>query len=147
MNVYESPEMYSTELNMSLAQAEIRLAHFEKAREKMKQSRQCPKCQQYTLKVEGGEWESGVRDWVYCANEKIEKTDDGGDSIFVDCDFTDDVKNEYLFAFHHDFDAVLMMACGLDIHDEKAVLHNIGEAWSKFVEKDTKKFTQLVNVS
>lgn len=137
MSVYDSTEKYATELNMSIEQAEIRLAYFEKVSEEMKQSRKCPKCQQLTLNVEGGEWESGVRDWVYCANDKIETTDEEGEKIFEECDFTDDVNKEYLFAFHHDFDAVLMMACGLDIHDEKAVFNHIGETWSEFVKKDT----------
>lgn len=138
MSVYDSVEKYATELNMSIEQAEIRLAYFKKVREEMKHSRKCPKCHKYTLEFEGGEWESGIKDWVYCANDEIEKIDDEGNKFLDECDFTDDVRKEHLFAFHHDFDVVLMMSCGLDIHDDEAVLHLIGETWSEFVNKDTK---------
>lgn len=141
MSVYDSVENYATELSMPLEQAKIRLEYFKKLTKEMNQSRKCPKCQQHTLEVENGEWESGVRDWVYCTNDKIEKTDTDGTTFFDGCDFTDEVEKKYLFAFHHDFDAVLMMASGLDIHDEEAVLNHIGETWSEFVEKSTKELS------
>lgn len=138
MSIYESAEKYAEELNMSVEQAKIRLDYFLKVKEDMRATRKCPKCGQHTLAVEGGEWESGVSDWVYCGNDKIETRDENGDNYFEECDFTDAVKKEYLFAFEIDFDAVLMMSCSLDINNRQEVLNVIGMPWKEFVEKDTK---------
>lgn len=137
MSIYESAEKYAEHLNMSLEQATIRLEYFSKVKEEMKETRKCPKCKQYTLAVEGGEWESGISDWIYCENDKIEMMDEEGEKYFGECDFTDGVKKEYLFAFDHDFDAVLMMSCSLDINDEEAVENYIGSTWPEFVKRDT----------
>lgn len=142
MSVYDSAEKYAEHLNMTLEQAKVRLEYFSKVKEEMKATRKCPKCGEYSLAVEGGEWECGVPDWVYCANDKIEKIDEEGDKYFDECDFTDDVESKYLFAFEHDFDAVLMMSCGLDINNEQEVLNAIGCSWNEFVEKDTNDFVQ-----
>lgn len=137
MSVYETAEKYAEQLNMSLEQASIRLEYFYKVKEEMKETRKCPKCHQYTLAVEGGEWESGISDWVYCENDNIERIDEEGEKYFGECDFTDSIENKYLFAFEYDFDAVLMMSCSLDINDEVAVKNYIGSTWNEFVEKDT----------
>ncbi len=142
MSIYDSVEGYAKELNMSVEQAKIRIDHFSKTKAEMKESMKCPKCQQYTLAVEHGEWEAGVSSWIYCENDKIEKVDEEGDKYFDECDFTDDVENKYLFAFEHDFDVVLMMSCSVDITNEQEVLSYIGSSWNDFVEKDTESLLQ-----
>ena len=142
MSIYDSVEGYAKELNMSIEQAKIRVEYFTRVKVEMNETRKCPKCHQYTLAVEGGEWEAGVSDWIYCDNDEIEKTTEDGHKYFDGCDFTDDVENKYLFAFEHDFDAVLMMSCGLDIHNEQEVLNAIGCSWQEFVERDTNDFVQ-----
>lgn len=138
MSIYDSVETYSKQLNMSLEQAKIRVEYFLKMRDEMEKSRKCPKCGQLTLDVESGEWESGISDWIYCGNDEIETVNDDGDKFYEECEFTDDVKNEYLFAFDHDFDVVLMMYSSVNITNEKEVLNFIGLSWNEFVENDTK---------
>lgn len=147
LGIYESPEKYAEHLNMSLEQAKIRLEYFLKVKEEMKKTQRCPKCEQHTLAIEGGEWESGVSDWIYCENDKIELIDEEGYKYFEECDFTDDVKKEYLFAFEADFDVVLMMSCTVDITNDEEVLKVIGLSWKDFVRKDTEELLKVNQIA
>lgn len=123
MSVYESIETYAEFTHMSLEQAKIRYEHFAEIKKQMHESRKCPKCQKHTLAVESGEWESGVSDWIYCENED-------------ECDFTDDVKKEYLFAFEVDFDVILYFACQLEHSNLEQLEREIGLNWNDFIEKE-----------
>lgn len=142
ISIYDSVEKYSKKLNMSVEQAKVRLDYFSKVKVEIEESRKCPKCGQYTLVFEGGEWECGISDYIYCENDKIEKVDEEGDLFYDECDFNDDVKSEYLFAFNNDFDVVLMMSCGLDINDNQDVLNAVGLSWDEFVKKDTENLSK-----
>lgn len=131
MNIYESPEEYAETVNISLEQAKIRCEHFLAIQKEIHESLKCPKCGQHTLEFEGGEWEVGVKDYVYCSNDKISTVDEEGDEFMEECDFTDDVKPQYKFYGMHDFDEVLYM------HSQSEL--TLGCTWAKFVEDAMKR--------
>lgn len=143
MGAYESVENYAKFTHMSLEQAKIRYEHFIAIGKQMHDSKRCPKCQQYTLEYEGGEWESGIKAYVYCENDKIKTTDEDGDTFYEECEFADDVKPEYLFAVEADFDVVLYMACSIENEGLEKIEKQIGYSWQDFVEKENASLLQV----
>lgn len=136
MGAYESIEKYAEFTGMPLEQAKVRYEHFMEIKKQMHESKKCPKCHEYTLAIEGGEWESGVSDWIYCENDKIQTRDEEGDAFYAECDFTDNVKKEYLFAFEIDFDVVLYFACQIKEEGLESVEQMIGRTWKEFLDKE-----------
>lgn len=139
MSIYESIEEYAVYTHMSLEQAKIRCEHFLEIKQRIHESRKCPKCQQHTLDVERCDWELNIQPYIYCENDKIEAKDEDGKSYFDECDFTDDVKLEYLFATEADFDVILCLAYDIKKQGVQSVENMIGQTWKEFLDKEHEK--------
>lgn len=141
MGVYNSLEEYAAFTQMTLEQAKLRYGHFIELRKLVHESRKCPKCNMHTLELEGGEWESGISDYIYCENAEIQSIDEEGDAYEEECDFTDDVNPQYLFAKEADFDIVLYIACSIENEGMENIQKQLGCSWGDFIEKENAKLT------
>lgn len=142
MSIYNNSEEYAKRTFMSLEQAEIRCEYFRKLQQKMYESKKCPKCGQHTLEIEGGSYEEGTKDYVYCENDKVSEIDEDGEKYLADCDYTSDVDKEHEpISQWYDFDEVLALVIDFDRNDKKEVEEHIGCSWDKFIDTSNKKLT------
>lgn len=140
MSIYNNPEQYAKETHMTLAQAEVRCAHFKQLAQKMEDIRTCPKCGKNTLELEGGSYEEGIKASVYCENDEVKVVDEeDGEEYFTDCDFTSPVTKEYqALDSYYDFDIVLEFAGEINEVGITEIEKRIGSSWNDFVEKENK---------
>lgn len=138
MSIYDNPEQYAKEARTTLEQAEVRCAHFKQLAEKMEEIKKCPKCGARTLELEGGSYEEGIKEYVYCENDEVKEIDEeDGEEYFTECQFTSPITKEYqALDSYYDFDIVLEFASEIDELGLETIEKRIGLSWHEFVEKE-----------
>lgn len=139
MSIYNNPELYAKEANITLEQAEIRCTYFRKLEELNYLAKKCPSCGQHTLTFEEGSYEEGYGSYIYCDNDKLIQTENG-EEYESDCEFTSDVEKSYeAICDVRDLDVVLMFGFDMQKSDIKEFEAMVGCKWSEFVENNTKR--------
>lgn len=144
MSIYNNPEVYAKKTLMTTEQAIIRCEHFKKLQQVMYEAKKCPKCRQHTLEIEGGSYEEGTQDYVYCENDKVTVNDEDGEEYLTDCDFTSDVEKEFEPISHwYDFDVVLAFSDNLERDGKDKAEIYIGSSWEEFVNASNEKLDKI----
>ncbi|MCK2000725.1 hypothetical protein MZM54_04890 [[Brevibacterium] frigoritolerans] len=139
MSLYNNPKEYAKETMMSIEQATLRCEHFKKIQQIMHEAKKCPKCGKHSLGIEGGSYEEGYSDYVYCENDEVVVIENG-EELFTDCGFTSDVKEEYEPLNHwYDFDVILSFCFQIKEEGLPETERNIGCTWDEFINKEKKQ--------
>lgn len=124
MSIYENHEEYAKKTGMSLKSAMLRCEHFKKINEIIQAAKKCPSCKKHTLEYEGGSYEEGTKDFIYCDNTE------------EDCEFTA-APNETTKWLQNgcDFDDVLYLAIDMKTVGQNAMEIRLGCDWQTFLNK------------
>ncbi len=150
MSIYDNPQEYANKAYITLEQAKIRCKHFKKIEEEINETRKCPKCGEYTLEFEGGSYEEGYSDFIYCTNEvrQIDEDCDGCDvceGCFVECEFTSNVTGQFEpLSDGYNFDIVLYFSFQIKECGIEEVEKQIGGSWPQFVDRDNSTLDPVI---
>lgn len=140
MSIYNDPKEYAQKTFTTTEQAEIRCKYFNELQAIIHEAKKCPKCNQHTLEIEGGSYEEGTHDFVYCENDKFTVLDEDDEEYLTDCGFISAVEKKYEPINHwYDFDEVLAFSIDIEKSGKDKVENIIGCTWNEFVNSSNEK--------
>jgi len=131
MSIYNDPIKYAKLTRIPISYARIWCLNQLEIQTVIDAAKVCPKCGKATLELEGGCYEEGTQDYVYCANDEIPAVDDDGEEYFTECDYTADPEKEHeTLSSWYDFDVILALSYG-HMNEFKCLMD-----WFNFVKSE-----------